>query len=136
MPIEKTNPITGHELTLMPPTTQQPKPFGWIRLLNGGSDAGYIYLESPLVAADPHLGGTGNTYIVTAMPFEMMDALLSTLRNERNLQIRYFDPQSGGTAPSVFIEAVGPTIEGAKGPLLVPTEVKTDLKRILKLERT
>jgi hypothetical protein len=41
MSIEKANPITGHELTLMPPTKQQLQPFGWVRLLNGAADAGY-----------------------------------------------------------------------------------------------
>ena len=132
MSIEKANPITGHELTLMPPTKQQPQPFGWVRLLNGAADSGYVYLQTPLTLKDPHLGG-GGTYIVTALPFEMMDALLSLLRNERKLQIRYFDPQSAGESPSVFIEAVGPTVATAKAMFRLPAEAAAYAKDILGL---
>jgi hypothetical protein len=134
MPIEKTNPITGHELTLMPPTAQQPPPFGWIRLLNGNTDAGYVYLGLQNPPSDPHLGG-GGTYIVTAMPFDTMGHLLEILRNERNLQIRFFDPQSPGVSPSAFIEAVSSTPSPAANELHVPTEVKTDIDRLLKKQK-
>jgi hypothetical protein len=65
----------------------------------------------------------------------MLDALLNLLRNERNLQIRYFDPQSAGVSPSVFIEAVGPTVQSDKGLLRLPTEVATDVKQFLKQDR-
>ena len=131
MPIEKTNPITGHYLTLMPPTAQQPQPFGWIRLVNGNADAGYIYLGLQNPPSDPHLDGAG-TYIVTAMPFDTMGDLLATLRNERNLQIRFFDPQSPGVSPSAFIEATSPTPSPAANALHVPAEVKDQIDSLLK----
>jgi hypothetical protein len=41
----------------MPPTAQQPQPFGWIRLVNGNTDAGYVYLGVQNPPSDPHLGG-------------------------------------------------------------------------------
>jgi hypothetical protein len=102
MPIEKTNP----------------------------KDEGYVYLGLQNPPSDPHLGGDG-TYIVTAMPFDTIGDLLETLRNERNLQIRCFDPQSSGVSPSAFIEAVSPTPNAATNELHVPTEVKTDIDRLL-----
>jgi hypothetical protein len=50
MSIEKTNPITAQELTIMPPTAQQPKPFGWIPLLSGSVDAGYVLQQTRILA--------------------------------------------------------------------------------------
>jgi hypothetical protein len=106
MAITKDNPITGYRLVLMPPTAQQPEPFGWIELLNGSAAAGFIYLNDPV--RDPHLNSTG-TYIVTGMPMTTLDTLLSILKSGRALRIRFFDPQSPGVSPSVFIEdAEGP----------------------------
>ena len=99
---ELANPISAYELTLMPPTKNESNAFGWIRLLNGTKDAGYIYLESS-APQDPHLS-FNKDYIVTGMPLASLDTLLSILRGEKNLQIRYFDHQSGGGSPSVFIE--------------------------------
>ncbi len=101
MPRIKVNPITGYRLTLLPATRQQPEPFGWIQLRNGSSDAGYIYLDS--ASSDPHLSAN-DSYIVTQMPMQELDVLLFVLRGERNLQIRFFDPQTVGVSPSVFIE--------------------------------
>jgi len=131
MTIEKSNPITSHELTLMPPTAHQPQPFGWIRLLNGTADAGYVYLDPNLVPTDPQLSGPGNSYIVTAMPFASMDSLLSILRNERNLQIRFFDPQVAGVSPSVFIESAVSTNSNAHG-LRLPAEAAKEVEKQLK----
>jgi hypothetical protein len=133
MTMEKTNPITRHEVTIMPPTAQQLEPFGWIRLLNGNADAGYAHLDSQLVPKNPNLGG-GGTYIVTAMPFEAMAALLSVLRNERNLQIRYFDPQAAGVSPSVFIETAS-TVQVGGSALRVPQEIATDIEKLFTTRR-
>ena len=130
MPIEKTNPITGHQLTLMPPTAHQPQAFGWIRLVNGNTDAGYVYLGVQSPPADPHLGG-GGTYVVTSMPFDTMGDLLEILRNERNLQIRFFDPQTPGVSPSAFIEAISPTPSPTTNELRVPSELRTEIDRLL-----
>jgi len=105
-----------------------------MRLVNGNTDAGYVYLGVQNPPSDPHLGG-GGTYIVTAMPFDTMGELLETLRNERNLQIRFFDPQSSGVSPSAFIEAVSPTPSPTANELHVPTEVKTDIDQLLKKQK-
>jgi hypothetical protein len=98
----KVNPITGYEVTLMPPTREQPELFGWIRLLNGTRSAAYVYIESAS-PSKPALNGS-KEYIITAMPVAHLPLMLDVLRNERNMQIRYFDPQSPGVEASVFIE--------------------------------
>ena len=97
--IDKTNPITSHELVLFMPTPEQPEGFGWIRLLNGETDAGYIWLVSP--PEQPHLNSSG-TYIVTSIALSQLHTMLDILRNEPDLRIRYFDSGAGGT-PSVSI---------------------------------
>jgi hypothetical protein len=131
MPKETINPITAHELTLMPPTSQSPEPFGWIRLLNGNRDAGYIYLQTTLKPTDPHLGSKG--YIVTAMPMSFLETLLDILRNEKNLQIRFFDPGSPGTSPDVFIEPAPPSqFEKSRSGINADPQVVTEIRRLLK----
>lgn len=99
MTIDKTNPITGHELVLFMPTEEQPEGFGWIRLLNGSQDAGYIWLTSPPVK--PHLSSQG-IYIVTSVPISQMSAMLDVLRNEKDLVIDIRDAEDGST-PAVSI---------------------------------
>jgi hypothetical protein len=128
MTIVKTNPITGHLLTLMPPTTQRPEPFGWIELLNGGKAGGYIYLETTLKIGDPHLSGDGS-YIVTAMPMAALPVLLDILRNEKNMQIRYFDPQAPNVAPSVFLEPAVSVAGDLAEQLRIPPEIKERLEQ-------
>ena len=103
MTIQKANPITSHSLFLMPPTAHQAEPFGWIQLLNGVNQAGYIYLITTQQPKDPHLSFDGS-YIVTNMPMASLPVLLDILRNEQSLQIRFFDPEAAGISPSVFIE--------------------------------
>src|SRR5262249_5059068 len=90
----------------------------WIRLLNGTQDAGYVYLESPDPPQDPHLGGH-DSYIVSSMPFTSVDTLLNILRNEKNLQIRFYDSESPDVSPAVFIESANANLtSGEKFPTL------------------
>lgn len=98
---QKINPITDHDLVLMPPTAQQKELFGWIRLANGTADAGYIYLHSG-PPADPHLS-FDKSYIVTNMPMASLATLLDILQQQKELAIAYHDPQISGVSPSVFI---------------------------------
>ncbi len=98
---EKANPITGYELVLMPATKVVPF-FGWIRLLNGQDDAGFIYLDD-VPARDPELIGTTKQYIITSMPTASLPMLLDVLRHEKPLEIRFYDPQTPGSHPSVFL---------------------------------
>ncbi len=128
MATEKANPITGHEVTIMPPTATQLKPFGWIRLLNHSQDAGYVYLDSQ-TSTDPHLGGDGS-YVVTAMPFEALQTLLDVLRNEGRLQIRFFDPEAAGISPSVFIEPLVSTFS-SKNVFHVPEGVAAEIHKVV-----
>jgi hypothetical protein len=76
---------------------------GRIRLLNGNKDAGYVYIiqdTQPLRV--PELGST--KYVVMSIHFAHLGMLLDILRNQKPLQIRFYDPQSPGVAPSAFIE--------------------------------
>ena len=126
MTVEKTNPISGHQLVIMPATSQQKDLFGWIRLVNGVNDVGYIYLQEALIPTDPHLSSDGS-YIVTTMPMSSLQTLLYILHNEKNLEIRYYDPQSAGVAPSAFIEQATPSaLGGARLPALVAVSKEID----------
>ena len=129
--IQKINPITAHELTLMPPTAHQADPFGWVRLLNGGSDVGYVYLDPHLTPQDPHLSHDGS-YIVTALPLAMLGQLLEVLRSEAHLQIRFFDPQTAGVSPSVFIEPSTAGQQPTADAILAPREVAEHIARLLR----
>lgn len=102
MSIDLTNPITDHELTMMPGSPAHPTFFGWIRLLNGNRDAGYVYLTD--TPEKPHLSSQ-KEYIVTSIPVAMLQTMLDVLRNERNLQIRFSATGGEDPAPSVFIES-------------------------------
>ena len=108
MPKEVTNPITAHQVTWMD------SEFGWVRLLNGAKDAGYIYFipdSSPLKV--PALNSDGS-YIIFSVHLSHLGLLLSILRDEKPLQIRFFDPEAGGVAPSAFIEPVSGLVDSAK----------------------
>jgi hypothetical protein len=120
---QKANPITGYQLVIMPPNTVFTSKFflGWIRLVNGQEDAGYIYLDDA-PPQDPALIGT---YIVTSMPTASLPMLLDILRNEKPIQIRFYDPQSGN--PPIV------SIEPAKGvttstPFHLNNEMSTKVK--------
>lgn len=131
MAIDKTNVITSHELVLFMPTEEQPESFGWIRLLNGSEDAGYIWLVSPPLR--PHLNSTGS-YIVTSTPMSQLSLMLDILRGEPDLRIRFFDPQAGGSAPSVSIGSASKG-DAAASPfassLEVPVQLRSPLARLV-----
>lgn len=124
MSIEKANPITDHQLTFMPASPSKPTEFGWIRLINGETDAGYIYLTSSPV--EPHLSSKG-TYIVTSIPINELSTMLDILRKEKGLQIRFFDPQTPGVAPSVFIEATRSVVGRTNHEFNVPEEIAKEI---------
>jgi hypothetical protein len=65
--------------------------------------SGFIYFTTKPITKPPHLSHDGS-YIVMTMPASLLSDLLSILRNERNLTIRFFDPESPGVAPSAFLE--------------------------------
>jgi len=108
---ELTNPISGYRITIMGATGDQT--FGWIELLNGPKSAGYVYFSSKTDNSPDHLSFDG-TYIVMHQPVSFLPNLLTILRDEASLQIRFFDPESPGVAPSTFIESLGATPLGVK----------------------
>jgi len=94
-----TNPITTHQITWM--DTQ----FGWITLLNGQKPAGFIYfIDDSKPLETPHLSFDA-TYIVFSIHMSHLSVMLSILREEKPLQIRFFDPESTGTPASASIES-------------------------------
>jgi hypothetical protein len=104
-----TNPVTGYNITLDP--SSDGKFLGWIELLNGKNDAGYVYFENP--QSPPHLS-SAKTYIVMSLQPPMFDALLSILRNEKQIRISFFDCQCTGGTPTAMIET-GTSIFVAQG---------------------
>jgi hypothetical protein len=101
MTVQLTNPITSFGIAWM--DTE----FGWIQLKNGAKDAGYVYFLKDSDALEiPHLS-SGKDYIIMSIHISHLGDLLSILRNERPLQIRFYDPESPGVSPSAFIEALG-----------------------------
>ena len=104
-----THSITSHDIVLMPQTPARPEMFGWIRLMEGPLDAGYIYLTSD--PKEPRLGSE-NDYIVTSIPFDQLGTMLTILKTTPDLVIEYHDPEVPGISPTVFI-ASRQTVGGA-----------------------
>ncbi len=102
---QKSNPVSSYRLTLMPGGADGGF-FGWLELRHQGKSAGFIYLDDGPTKRPGSLNST-KEYIVTQMPTRSLDVLLRILRDERDIQISYFDPQSPGVPPSVFLEAGG-----------------------------
>lgn len=97
---ELTNPVSGYNLTLMAGGLDEV--FGWIELLNGDEAASYIYIQESAKGEIPKLSHKG-TYIVMHQPVSMLGNLLSILRKETKVSIRFFDPESPGVTPSAFL---------------------------------
>jgi hypothetical protein len=77
--------------------------------------AGFVYfIEDPKPLLVPHLSFDG-TYIVLSVHISHLDLMLSILRNEKPLQVRFFDPESTGVLPSAFIESTGNVAESLDG---------------------
>lgn len=111
-----TNPVTDYRIALLGDTPD--RVFGWIELLNAGKSAGFIYFSSESQVEKPHLGGN-NTYIVMHQPVSMLSNLLSILRVERSLQIRFFDPEAAGVDPTAFLETPGTPIGQGEDPRIL-----------------
>ena len=107
MPRQVTNRITAHEISWMDDE------FGWLTLLNGTQFAGYIYfLQDSANLMVPHLDSDDS--IVFSVHMSHLLTLLDILRNDKPLQLRFFDPQADGVKPSAFIESVSPVMESAR----------------------
>jgi hypothetical protein len=119
------NSITGQEVNLLPLNSANTSPSGWIRLINGVHDAGYINLLSPTEKVfDPSLVQPPNLppYIVIDMPVSALPVLLDILRNEGSLQIRYDDT---GTAPAfAIIEPASPAPNAIGTPPAIAQALK------------
>jgi hypothetical protein len=114
-----TNPVTGYNITI--DSSQDGTFLGWIELLNGQSDAGYVYFESP--QSPPHLS-SAKTYIVMSLQPALFQSLLSVLRNEKQIRITFFDCQCTGGTPSAMIETGTSVFVSQNGslPAVAPEE--------------
>jgi hypothetical protein len=118
MPKMVVNLITSHQITWM--DTE----FGWITLLNEAKPGGFVYLvpdSQPLEI--PSLSADG-TYIVFSIHLSHLAVMLSILKNEVPLQVRFFDPQSAGVPPSAFIEATANASGGIESRTLIEAFMK------------
>ncbi len=97
-PVQQTNPVTGYQTSLYRSGTSADF-LGWIRLLNGNQDAGYIYIEQPV--KPPSLGSSG--YVVMDIPPAMLESLLRILQSGEPLQIRFYQGAANVDA-SAFLE--------------------------------
>jgi len=100
--LEKINPITDFNISLMNPSGAGSF-LGWIRLLNGANDAGYIYLVDDSEPEPPRLSDD-KSYIVMNMPTSRLANLLTILKSGMSLQIRFYDAQVEFVVPSAFLE--------------------------------
>jgi hypothetical protein len=94
------NPVTRYNITLDP--AQDGAFLGWIELINGDKDAGYIYFENP--PKPPHLSSQ-KTYIVMSFQPSFFETLLSILRSEKDVRISFFDCECAGGTPSAMIDS-------------------------------
>ena len=98
--VQKIHPITSYQVVLLAPTEQNPESLGWISLKNGEADIGFIvFHDGPF--GDPSLEGEK---IRASMPLSSIAPIIGLLESEQKLEIRYFDPESEGVSPDVFIE--------------------------------
>jgi hypothetical protein len=97
-PITQVNPVTGYRTVLYRDGTDADF-LGWLRLLNGGDDAGYVYIRRPLGV--PDIGSSG--YVVMDFPPEFLGTLLSILQSGEPLQVR-FEQSTAHADASAFLE--------------------------------
>jgi hypothetical protein len=98
--------------------------FGWITLLNGARPGAFVYFIPDSQALEtPHLSADG-TYIVFSIHLSHLGVMLSILRDESPLHVRFFDPQSAGVPPSAFIEATANASGGIDTRTLIEAFMK------------
>lgn len=74
---------------------------GWITLLNGDVEVGFIYIQDG-EPQTPHLGST--KYVVVDIPVRMLDATLTMLDSGKPIVISYSDDHG---SPSAFLQIGG-----------------------------
>jgi len=92
------NPVTDYQVSIFRTEGGSHDFQGWIRLLNGTADAGYIYIQNGLPLT-PRLGST--KYVVIDIPVSMLGDTLDMLRSGKPVFITYRDVD--GQFPSAFL---------------------------------
>lgn len=96
------NPVTGYEVSLYRPSGGDSDFQGWIMLLNGEKQAGYIYIQNG-IPMEPRLGGSADErYVVIDIPVAMLGDTLTLLTAEKDVRI-IFDDQDGKASPTAFL---------------------------------
>lgn len=102
------NPVTGYQVSLFRNGGSQDFQ-GWIRLFNGNSDAGYLYIHNGAQML-PHLGST--KYVVLDINVAMLDATLAMLNSGKPIFITYNDSGDPAKA-SGFLHVGGDLLPGS-----------------------
>ncbi len=97
-PLEQTNPVTGYRTSLYREGANADF-LGWIELVNGNQQAGYIYIRRPVHS--PYLGST--RYVVMDITPDLLDSLLRILQSGESLQIRFYQGAANVDA-AAFLE--------------------------------
>lgn len=96
------NPVTGYQVSIFRSEGGSNDFQGWIRLLNGTADAGYIYIQNGLPGT-PFLGSS--RYVVIDIPVAMLGDTLRMLDSGKPIFITYRD--NDGQSPSAFLHVGG-----------------------------
>lgn len=80
--------VSGYEVSLYRPENGSADFQGWITLLNGSEEVGFVYIRDG-EPGTPHLGST--KYVVIDIPIRMLDATLAMLDSGKWVAINYSD---------------------------------------------
>jgi hypothetical protein len=95
---------------------------GWIKLLNGSSEAGFIYIRNGQPGR-PFLGST--KYVVIDIPVAMLDVTVTMLSSSRPVFITYTDNGNPANA-SAFLHVGGNALPGDEQILQMQEKFSVD----------
>lgn len=93
--------VSGYEVSLHRSKNGSGDFQGWITLLNGDAEVGFLYVQDG-EPGTPHLGST--KYVVIDIPIRMLDAMLAMLDSGKPIAITYSDDHGG---PVAFLNVGG-----------------------------
>ena len=103
------HPVTAYQVSLYR-AGGTPDFQGWIRLMNGTREAGFIYIRDGQPGR-PFLGST--KYIVIDIPVAMLDVTVAMLNSGKPVSITYTDNGNPDNA-SAFLHVGGSGLPGAE----------------------
>jgi len=106
---EVSHPVSDYQVSLFR-DGGSPDFQGWITLLNGSEEVGFVYIRNGQPAR-PHLGST--KYVVTDIPVAMLDVTVAMLSSGKPVFITYWDGGNPNNA-SAFLHVGGLALAGAE----------------------